>query len=245
MKKIGYLILSLGLLCSCSGKEKKSEAAQHRAAWIESFSDSTAAIRSEMEQINNNIINYQTNINSLLPYFEVIDNPKFVEKYSVYKGWKNYDTGAKTGVLLRLCENSSLEFIATLQGGYFDKITVTVAGETLSSAVVPYDKALNYRIGNTNIVGFKGSEIDSICQLISMNKNSDVKLTCVGKTVQKTIILTKEQKDMIDATYKLWSCNNNINKGNLRLQLLAEKLKIFENRIQQYNSQQTNSANHE
>ena len=139
MKKIGYLILSFGLLCSCSGKEKQSEVAQQRAAWIKSFKDSTTAIRSEMEQINTDICKYQNDISVLLSDFEVIDNPKYVEKYSVYKGWKDYDTGAKTGILLRLCENSTLELIATLQGGYFDKISVTVENESLSSEIVPYD----------------------------------------------------------------------------------------------------------
>lgn len=237
MYKLGYVIFALLILISCGrDKNNQSESALQHSAWIESFNDSVSKIRVEMEEINNNITLNQNNISTLLPKFEVIDNPRFVEKYSVYKGWKDYDTGAKTGVLLRLSENSSLELIATLQGGIFDRISVQINSESLYSTVVPYDKALNYRIGNTNIVAFKGKEIDEICRLIANNIDSEVKFSFIGNKKQKTITLNKEQKEMISETFHLWECNNNINKGNLRLQLLSEKLKIYESRIQRENN---------
>lgn len=233
MKKIMFAMVAFAILTSCgnTGKEP-SEAAQKHSSWIESLEDSVKNLQSEMERINAEIDMNKNRVDSLLPMFDVIDNPRYVEKYSVYKGWKNYDTGSKTGVLIRLCENATLEMIATWQGGFFDHVNLLAEGETVSTGVVPYDKALNYRIGSTNIVAFKGKEVNDICRLVSDNESADVKMTFVGNKSQKTIVLTKTQKEMIAATFRLWNCSNEVNLGNMRLQLLAEKMKIFETHIQ-------------
>lgn len=231
MKKIFLTIATILLLVGCGDGSRQKDAADKRASWIESMQDSTVAISDEMEFVNSQIEENKQRVDSMLPMFEVVDNSRYVESYTVYRGWKNYDTGAKTGLIVRLRENTVLELVATCREAFFDYVGIEVGAETASSDVVPYDKALNYRIGNTNIVAFSGDKIEELCRIVSENEGKEIKFFFRGNKATKSIVLTAKQKEMIAGTYRLWKFNEDARRGNMQLQFLANKLEIFKKLI--------------
>ena len=229
---LGISLLAVAALCSCSNNEKKSEASQRHDAWVASLNDSLQAARDAINQNTLTMQSLDSTVNTLISGFEQTSNPKLVEQYVVAKGYANYDTSSRTGLIARITESGAFELVATLKSGSFDRIAVSSNGESRESDVVAYDKALNSRIGGTSIVAFKGAKADSIGELIHLNSSGDIVVAFKGGK-GGAAKLDKQQKSMIARTWEYYNTMREIDRLQRQSLLLNEKCKIIETRINQ------------
>lgn len=241
MGKAKFTILILATLSmvatSCSnGTKKSSEASDRHSQWVKSLSDSLDAVRQESSDNMRLIESLDSIAQNLSTRFSKTNNPKLVENYIIAKEFINYDTESHSGLIARITESNELELIATLRGGTFSAIEITNGNEYCKSAVVPYDKALNFRTSSANIVAFKGCEADSIGQFIANHSQKTIKLNFFsGNSKQSSIVIAEAQKEMIALTWKYIDAIRGKQQAERRSILLTEKAKIIETRINQDN----------
>lgn len=234
--KINIVFSALLLLAtvSCSPDSKKpTDAANKHAQWVNSLSDTLIKVRQEMSDNIMLIASLDSAINKLSSHFTKTSNPKLVENYIVTNDFVNYDTESKTGMIARITEDNHFELIATLKGGSFNQIMVSNGQSAVESSVVEYDKALNHKIGSTNIVAFKDAKSDSIGQLINNNEAANLKLKFINNSTSQSVSLSAEQKSMISRTWQYYNAIHEKERLERQSLLLSEKAKILETRINQ------------
>lgn len=229
------ILLSASLLLSgaCSnGTRNPSEAAKQHSQWEQSLNDSLAAVRQAVEENMQLTEALDSTVAKLSSHFSSTANPKFVENYVMVKGFTNYNTESHTGVIARITESGEFELIATLRGGTFSAIEISDGSESVRSATVPYDKALNYRTSAANIVAFKGSEADSIGDFIASHQNKSLKISFFSEgKKQSSADISEVHKKMISLTWDYINATNRKEKAERQFLLLSEKAKILETRI--------------
>ncbi|MDE5875051.1 MAG: hypothetical protein K2H15_05340 [Muribaculaceae bacterium] len=226
MKKLFLSVSMFSILClgvSCA-KVKKPEAARQHEEWIESLNDSIAIYKAQADSTSALLSTLQSRVGSLMPDFEHVSNPREVEGYYVFKGWKNRFPLSGTGMVARISENEGFELLAALSGGVFNQISVSSSGESVKSAVVPHDQALNYRAGNLNTVCFFGNEADLVGEFISGHSNAHINVAFLGGAKPSSFTLPPDAREMIAATWQLYSTQKQMHQLEKSLPLLSRKI---------------------
>lgn len=242
MKKVFLPIALFSILClgvSCV-KIKKPEAAKQHEEWIESLNDSIATFKAQADSTSAALSALQSKIGGLMPDFEHVNNPREVEGYYVLKGWKNRFPLSGTEMVARISENEGFEILAALSGGVFNQISVSSSGESVKSAVVPHDQALNYRAGNLNTVCFIGNEADLVGAFISGHKTGQITVSFLGGAKSSSLSLPSDVKEMIAATWQLYSLQKEMHQLERSLPLLSRKIDMCRRMLNERDSIQNN-----
>lgn len=222
MKRKHLLLAVIGLtLAACSGV-KKPEAAVERENWLLSLNDSIKLYQQQTEEVTTNLSDLKNRIGEVIVDFDYVSNPREVEGYYIFKGWKDRYPLTTTGVVARITEDERLELLATLAGGTFNELGVTSGGETRSTGVVAHDQALNYRTPDFNKVCFTGAKADSVAMLIAEFPSSEVSYLEGGK--KKTVKLPADLQSMLAATWRLYSLQKEAHGYEKELPRLAGKI---------------------
>ncbi len=210
------------LLPSC--KVKTPAAVEEREKWLLSLNDSIDKYEKEKVVINDKLLEAREKVDEMVGYFDYVNNPREVEGYYIFSGWKDRYPMLKTALLARVTQDERFELIATLTGGHFNEIGVTAAGETVASEVVPHDQALNYRAGNLNTVYFSGEKADSVGQFISTHSTDEITVIYLDKTKSGTLLLPSDEKQMIARTWELYAAQKNLHSLEKELPRLSGKI---------------------
>ncbi len=222
MKMKHLLLAVIGLtLAGCSGV-KKPEAAVERENWLLSLNDSIKLYQQQTEEVTANLSELKNRIGEVIVDFDYVSNPREVEGYYIFKGWKDRYPLTTTGLVARITEDERLELLATLSGATFNEIGVTAGGETRSSGVVPHDQALNYRTPEFNKVCFSGAKADSVAMLIAESPSSEIIYLEGGK--RKAVKLPADQQAMLAATWRLYALQKEAHGYEKELPRLAGKI---------------------
>lgn len=227
MKKLLFAIAvasSLLSVSSCVGI-RKPEAAEKHEQWVESLNDSIARYKAQADSASEQLNLLRSRIEEMLPNFDHISNAREVEGYYIYKGWSSRYPLTSTELVARISEGEGLELIAALSGGVFDRITVSSGGNSVSSAVVPHDQALNYRAGNINTVCFSGAQADSVAAFIA-DAPGAVSVSFNGGAKNHGLNLSPAAKEMIAATWRLYAAQRESHRLEKTLPLLSRKVDL-------------------
>lgn len=220
-------LLSIMLFAACGG-EKRTAAAEAHDAWLMSLNDSIDALRQQAEQANAEITRLHEEVDNILPDFERVDNPRYVEGFTIYKGWSGKYPLTATGMIARVTESGEMELIAALNGGRFKSLVVDAGGDNARTAEVPFDQALNYKAGNLNTVAFTGGKADTVAMTVAMHPDADVMVTFLNGSKVASHKLTGPEKEMIAATWRLTDTYRRARLLERELPLIQQKIMIYE-----------------
>lgn len=239
MKNKHFYILSLLFIfifsIGCS-RVKKPAAAEEREKWIESLNDSIADYKRLIDSTSNELNMIHSEIGELITEFEFVSNPKAVEGFYIYKGWKSKYPLSTTGMIARINESEGLELLATLKGGTFNRIEVSDPNETLTSETVEHDQALNYRTQSFNTVCYYGGKADSIAMMISDNMPDKITVEYLGSGKKSSIVLPSDQKEMIAATWQLYSRQQESKKLERNMTVWSHRIEVCRHLIERKDS---------
>ena len=216
------IILAFGLSCT---RLKKPVATERRQEWILSMNDSIARYKAQADSATDALALLRERIAAMMPEFEHVSNPREVEGYFIFNGWKSRYPLSSTEVVARISEAEGFELIAALEGGVFNQIKVSAGGRSATSAVVPHDQALNYRAGNLNTVCFTGPQADSIGALIA-DADKDVQVAYLGGAKPRSLSLRPDARRMIAATWNLYAAQKESHRLEKMLPLLSRKVDL-------------------
>ncbi|MBD5356682.1 MAG: hypothetical protein HDR88_06720 [Bacteroides sp.] len=226
--KIRHIFLPLAallLLSSASCSVKKPKAEEERETWLHSLNDSIAKYRAEVEETSAALHVSQTEVGDMISKFEHVANPRHVEGYYIYQGWKNRYPLQQTGVVARITDDERFELIAVLSGGNFNQIAVSGGSGSAATKVVPHDQALNYRAGSLNTVCFYGAVADSVGMYIADNMSHNLTVAYMNNgSKTSSFKLPSDEKEMIAATYKLYAAQKTTHQLERKLPMLAKKI---------------------
>lgn len=159
MKRLLIPILSALLLAACGGGGKGDETKAREEAWHQSLTDTLNSVRNEMTVTQTRLDSLQKSIAEMLPLFTVVEDPRLVEGYTVYKGHQIPGEVSKPTLSARILKNGQLELICTYPGGsrkVFSKgeseeIGARIASEQSGNTSVTYiDNGAERRIALTH-----------------------------------------------------------------------------------------------
>ena len=226
LRKIGVVSIALTLTAGFFGckKLKTPAAVAERENWYASFEDSVKFYQEESQVIENKLGELNGKIAGLLNGFEKVKKPREVTGYYLLKGWSGKVPLQSTGIYARINENETLELIATLSGGTFNRIGI---GD-LYSEVVKHDQGLNYRHPTFNTVFFTGGKADTIAKYIAENRDQNLKLEFLeGGSRKSSFTIPGNEKDMIAQTWKLLECQLEIKQLQKQLAICSRKIDTF------------------
>lgn len=240
MKKL-LLALPLVCLCACGGAGEGSDpaagekgaptAADRREAWRGSLADSVDALQVRYDECQEECERARERFATLLERFEIVNDPMLVEPYRVEKGWKNYDTTGKQGILARVLEDGTIEIVATTAGD-FSSITLSSGGECVSSGSVPSGNALHATVGSLTRVAF--NEAEALAAFTATHRDQPVTLTFSNG---KSFALSKAQKDMIADTWTFAQTLAEINELERRESVIYNKLQLCQTKLAELDNQ--------
>ncbi len=226
MRKLTYLIplaaTTFMLLPAC--KVKTPDAVKERQNWLLSLNDSIAAYEKQKVVVEAELSEAREKVGAIVGYFDYVNNPRQVEGYYIFNGWKDRYPMQKTALVARVTEDEHFELIATLTGAHFNEIGVTSSGETVSTEVVPHDQALNYRAGNLNTVCFSGAKADSVGEFISSHSTSEITVVYLEGKKTGSLTLPSDEKQMIARTWELYAAQRNLHSLQKELPRLSGKI---------------------
>lgn len=225
--KRSFLFINIGLavcmiLASC--KVKTPSAVEERENWLSSLNDSIEKYEKQKAEVEQEIKKAREKVNGIIGTFDYVKNPRQVEGYYIFEGWKDRYPMLKTALVARVTEDERFELIATLTGAHFNEIAVTVNGETASSDIVAHDQALNYRAGNLNTVYFAGEKADDIGRLISANSTGKILLSFLNGNRTGSLELPSDEKQMIAKTWDLYAAQKELIQYEKELPRLSGKI---------------------
>lgn len=218
---VGIAIAS-ALLGSCG--HKPTEAEQKRQEWLTSLNDSIRLFEQRRETVNDLLVQTRNQVNEAAVDFDYVNNPREVEGYYILKDWKGHYPLTSTGLVARITETEGFELIATLSGKHFDQIAVTADGQTLSSARVPHDQALNYRTASFTKACFTGTAADSIGALTALADGRGIKLAFLEGSPVASVSLSDRQGSMVARTYRFSSLQRQLHSLEAELPRLSGKI---------------------
>lgn len=241
MKKLDSLIavVAAALLLLPSCRVKTPEAVKERQNWLLSLNDSIAGYEKQKAEVENQLSEAREKVGAIVGNFDYVNNPRQVEGYYIFNGWKERYPLQKTGLVARVTEDERFELIATLTGAHFNEIGVTAAGETLSSEVVPHDQAFNYRAGNLNTVCFSGARADSVGEFIASHSNSDISVVYLEGKKTGALTLPYDEKKMIALTWELYSAQRRLHSLEKELPCLSGKIAACRRMLEEVDSTMT------
>lgn len=226
--KLSVLVsaISLLLLSSCVQRVDNSEKTQ--AAYKQTLQDSIASIKSEIDSCESEIAVLREEVNRRLSDFTTVSNPREASSYIIFTAAKNRYPLHSTGLIARLNDTEQLELIAALSGKAFDCISVSNQNNSLTTAVVPRDQALNYQTPELTTVMFSGEKADSVAMFISDNQLNPLTINYLngGRPVASAKITTEEAR-VISYTYLLYHDRSNMNRLEHRVPMLNEKINLL------------------
>lgn len=229
-----FLAIILLAGSSCSVKKTKSE--EEREQWLYSLNDSIAAYKADIESATSALSASQTEVGEMIANFQHISNPREVEGYYIYNGWKNRYPLQQTGVVARITEDERFELIAVLKGSHFNHISISGAEGTATTDVVPHDQALNYRAGNLNTVCFYGNAADSVGMYISDNMPDILTVTFSDGSKSTSFKLPADEKEMIAATYQLYAAQKESHRLERTIPMLSRRIDSCRRMLEQLDS---------
>lgn len=169
--------------------------------------------------------------------FRVVKTPEMVEGYRVIKSISGAPLLNRTAIEPRIDDGGNLYIVSLLNGKAIQhtslKVTVSGIGSE-STAVVPYDKARNYRFSDNGIsnemVTFHFDECENFCRFIADNADKNITLTFVGKSTY-SMPLSVELKHAIADSFRYSSAiRAGLNAEKAKL-LLKKKLEIAQKQV--------------
>jgi len=244
MKFYIYPLMAVAAISlSACGGGKKTEAEQQRETWLNSLNDSIALYQKQMESVSSELTEVQRKVGEMVVDFDYVNNPREVEGYYIYKGWKSRYPLAQTGLLARVTEDERFELLATLTGAVFNEIAATSDGVSVSSDVVPHDQALNYRAGNLNKVCFSGEKADSVGALIADHESATVTVAFINGNRTGSLQLPNDQKQMIAATWRLYSMQKKAHSLEKEMPRLSGKISACRRMLDSNNNEEKTDEN--
>lgn len=222
------------LLPSC--KVKTPAAVEEREKWLLSLNDSITKYEKEKKEVEAELLDAREKVGGIVGYFDYVNNPREVEGYYIFSGWKEHYPMLKTALLARVTQDERFELIATLTGGHFNEIGVSAAGETVASEVVPHDQALNYRAGDLNTVYFTGEKADSVGHFIAAHSTDAITVIYLDQSKTGTLLLPSDQKQMITRTWELYAAQKNLHSLEKELPRLSGKIAACRRMIENVDS---------
>lgn len=236
MKKIlPFVLISLFLLSESACKRlRQPEAVAQRQEFIESLNDSISAYRAAADSAEASLTAIQNSISGMVGDFDHVSNPREVEGYYIYKGWKNRYPLKQTGIVARITEDEGFELIAVLSGAWFSRVEASAASRSASTAAVPHDQALNYRAGNLNTVCFSDSAAFPVAELIAEAKDGNVAISFFneGSRTGSISSLPADQKDMIAATWRLFASQRKAHELEKKISLYSRRIDLCRRMLQ-------------
>lgn len=221
-KLFAFAFTAIILLPSC--RVKTPEAVEQRQNWLLSLNDSISKYEKEKTVVEGQLQEARERVGQMVGSFDYVKNPRQVEGYYIFNGWKDRYPMQKTALVARVTEDERFELIATLTGAHFNEIGVTSSGETVATDVVPHDQALNYRAGNLNTVCFYGTAADSVGQFIASRSNSEFTVAYLEGKKTASLTLPSDQKQMIARTWELYAAQRNLHTLEKELPRLSGKI---------------------
>lgn len=236
MKNISLFALMLLLLAACNNNKKKnSQEAKNTYATV--LKDSVKIAQVEIDSCDARIARLNTKINHMLDNFTVVTNPREVEGYYILRGWEKRYPLSVTGVVARLSLSEQLELIATNTRTSFDAIAVQSGAQSVQTAVVPHDQALNYRLPGLTKVMFSGPEANKVAEFIADNELNNVKIVFLENGKAKgSIQIPSDQKKEITSTWLLYAARTELKGLELKVPMLHKKIAILQAHIDQTQS---------
>lgn len=239
-----FFVAAAAVSLSACGGSKKTEAEQKREAWLASLNDSIALYQKQMEGVSSELSDVQRKVGEMVGDFDYVNNPREVEGYYIYRGWKSRYPLTKTGLLARVTEDERFELIATLSGGIFNEIAANSDGVTVSSGVVPHDQALNYRAGNLNKVCFSGEKADSVGAFIASHESGPVSIIYLNGNRTGSLQLPADEQQMVAATWRLYSMQKKAHSLEKEMPRLSGKISACRRMLESNdNSEKPNDDN--
>ncbi len=224
ISRIATVSLLLTSLAACSPKEKSDKAIE-REKWIESLGDSIALYKNRIDSATSRLDELHDNVGMMLQDFEYVSNPREVEGYYIYKGWRSRYPLQGNGLVARISKDEGLELIACHKGATFNSISVSDGSASAASDVVPHDQALNYRRGDLTTVCFYGEKADSLAMFIADRQDRPVTVTIFnGGGANGRFALQPDAARMIAATWQLYSSQKLCERLELEIPMLNRRI---------------------
>ena len=113
-------------MAACTPKEKSDKAVE-RERWIESLNDSVALYKSQIDSATSRLEELHDNVGLMLQDFEYVNNPREVEGYYIYKGWRQRYPLQGNGLVARISKDEGLELIACHKGAPFTSVAMYIS----------------------------------------------------------------------------------------------------------------------
>ncbi|MBD5298851.1 MAG: hypothetical protein HDS22_02635 [Bacteroides sp.] len=225
MKSYRFIIpLALAALFLPSCRVKTPEAVEQREKWLESLNDSIDKYQGEKERVEAALAEAHEKVAAMVGSFDYVSNPREVEGYYIFNGWKGRYPMQSTALVARVTQDIRFELIATLTGAHFNEIGVSADGATVASEVVPHDQAFNYRAGNLNTVCFYGEKADSIGAFISSHSMADISVAYMEGKRTGSLRLPSDEKQMIARTWELYAAQREMTRLEKELPRLSGRI---------------------
>lgn len=219
------LLILVALAAGCA--KRADNAAEARADYSRSLSDSIAVIETQVDSCENQITELRDQVNGWLPDFTTVTNPREAGSYIILTSARKLYPLTGTGLVARINDSGQFELIAALASKPFDRISVNGPSVTASSETVPNDQALNYRTPALTTVLFSGERADSIGMLIADNELNPITVTYYQGGAVGSWKIPAENAKMISYTYLLYDTQRRLGKAERRLPMLREKINLL------------------
>ncbi len=168
----------------------------------------------------------------MLDKMKLINDPQLVEPYYVAKSAYKEDFVNTTGIQARVDEIGQFYVISSVKGLNLkhSSVTVTIEGQSATTATIPdYDEA-NYRIEGSELVTYMTAQCDTLGKFASAHRSQMGKLTFNGNK-KHTIQLSPAQ---IAAIADAWDYSQSIVRSRdlaVQREKLDRKLQIARDQI--------------
>ena len=181
---------------------------------------------SEMEQTDSLLAVASWQVDSLAPLFKTIADEKLVEPYRVIKSATG-DLFSTTGIECRLTQAGEFYMISSLNGNPVKHTSVSLSSqaERATTDNIPYDDAINYRSGNSEMITFTSTRCDTLGRFAIAHDNVKLTLTFHGKRDYSMTLSPKAVHSIAD-TYRMADAISRKNTLMKRQELLRAKLQL-------------------
>ena len=183
-------------MAACTPKEKSDKAVE-RERWIESLNDSVALYKSQIDSATSRLEELHDNVGLMLQDFEYVNNPREVEGYYIYKGWRQRYPLQGNGLVARISKDEGLELIACHKGAPFTSVALS---------------------------GGDGAAVDSVAMYISDNQAQKLTVTLLNGKACGSFTLSQDAARMISATWQLYSSQKQCEKLEREIPLLNRRI---------------------